>query len=175
MTLCALSLHAYVALQRTIFQLSFAAKERHFPWLIAVLWTLATFCMASWLSRRLLARRNWYPDARFLLLRGNCCTTYLSWATTLPNEQIWHGTQSTPRACQRSVSTFLGSARDLLKWVRPEQLGPNSIACVLALGVSICWCTNGVSLLQRNASVALVNKLQITLFWHVPHIRHLEK
>ena len=26
-------------------QLSFAAKERHSPWLIAVLWTLATFCM----------------------------------------------------------------------------------------------------------------------------------
>ena len=43
-----------VPLQRTTFQfsqascqLSFAAKERHSPWLIAVLWTLATFCMAS--------------------------------------------------------------------------------------------------------------------------------
>ena len=28
-------------------QLSFAAKERHSPWLITVLWALATFCMAS--------------------------------------------------------------------------------------------------------------------------------
>ena len=65
MTLCALSLNAYVPLQRTIFQfsqvssqLSFAAKEGHSLWLIAVLWTVATFCMASWLSRRLLARRD---------------------------------------------------------------------------------------------------------------------
>ena len=53
MTSCALSLNIYLPLQRTIFQfsassqLSFAAKEQHFPWLIAVLWTLATFCMAS--------------------------------------------------------------------------------------------------------------------------------
>ena len=53
-TLCALSLDAYVPLQRTTFQfcqassqLSFAAKERQSPWLIAVLWTLTTFCMAS--------------------------------------------------------------------------------------------------------------------------------
>ena len=41
-------------LQRTTFQfsqtssqLSFAAKERRSPWLIAILWTLATFCMTS--------------------------------------------------------------------------------------------------------------------------------
>ena len=61
----ALSLDAYVPLQRTTFQfsqasrqLSFAAKERHSPWLIAVLWTLATSCMNFWLSRRLLARRD---------------------------------------------------------------------------------------------------------------------
>ena len=54
MTLCALSLDAYVPLQRTTFQfsqassqLSFAAEERHSPWLIAVLWTLPTFFMAS--------------------------------------------------------------------------------------------------------------------------------
>ena len=45
---------AYVPLRRTTFQfshassqLNFAAKERHSSWLIAVLWTLATFCMAS--------------------------------------------------------------------------------------------------------------------------------
>ena len=54
MRLYALALDAYVPLQRTTFQfsrassqLSFAAKERHSPWLIAVLWTPATFCMAS--------------------------------------------------------------------------------------------------------------------------------
>ena len=54
MMLCRLSLVAYVPLQRTTFQffqtssqLSFAAKERHSPWPIAVLWILATFCMAS--------------------------------------------------------------------------------------------------------------------------------
>ena len=83
MTLCATSLDSYVPLQRTTFQfsqastqLSFAAKKRHFPWLIAVLWTLATFCMASWLSCKLLASRDWNLDTRFLLPLGNCCTTY---------------------------------------------------------------------------------------------------
>ena len=40
----------------------------------------------------------------------------------------------------------------------------NSIASVLALGVSVRPCTNKVSLFQQNASVALVNKLQTTLF-----------
>ena len=58
MTLCALSLDAYVPLPQKTFQfsqassqLSFAAKESHSPWLIAVLWTLATFCMDRWLSQ----------------------------------------------------------------------------------------------------------------------------
>ena len=66
MTLCSLSLDAYVPLQRTTFQfsqassqLSFAAKEQHSPWLIVVLLTLLTFCLPSWLSDRLLARRDW--------------------------------------------------------------------------------------------------------------------
>ena len=86
--------------------------------------------------------------ARSLLLpRGNYCTTYLSWASALLNGRTWHGTQSTPRACQRSVSTFLGSAQDPLEWVWPEQLESNSIACLLALGVSVRPSTNGVSLL----------------------------
>ena len=51
----------------------------------------------------------------------------------------------------------------------------NSIVCILALGVSVRPCTNWVSLLQRNASVALVNKLQTTFFQHVRHIVHLEE
>ena len=57
MALCALSLDAYVPLQRTNFQfsqascqLSFAAKERHSPWLIAVLWTLATHILHGQLT-----------------------------------------------------------------------------------------------------------------------------
>ena len=54
MMLCALSLDVYVPLQRTTFrfsqassQLSFTAKERYSPWLMAVLSTLDTFGMAS--------------------------------------------------------------------------------------------------------------------------------
>ena len=112
----------------------------------------------------LLARRDQNPDARLFLPRGNYCTTYLSWASALRNGRTWHGTQSTPRVCQRLVSTFLGLSQDPLEWVWPEQLGSNLIACVLALGVSVRPCTNGVLLLERNASVALVNKLQTTLF-----------
>ena len=33
-------------------------------------------------------------DTRLLLPRGNYCTTYLSWASALPNGQTWHGAQS---------------------------------------------------------------------------------
>ena len=40
----------------------------------------------------------------------------------------------------------------------------NLFARALALGVSVRPCTNEVLLLQRNASVALMNKLQTTLF-----------
>ena len=54
MTFWELSLDVYVPLQRTTFQfsqtssqLNFGAKERHSPRLMAVLWTLATFCIAS--------------------------------------------------------------------------------------------------------------------------------
>ena len=145
MMLCTLTLNAYVPLQCTTFQfskassqLSFVAKVRHSPWLIAVLWTLVTFYMASWLSHRLLARRDWNLDTRLFLPHGNYCTTYLSWTSALPNGRTSHGTWSTPRVCQCSVSTFLGLAQDLLKSVWPEQLGSNSIACVLALGVLVC-------------------------------------
>ena len=45
-----------------------------------------------------------------------------------------------------------------------KQLGSNSIVCVLALGGPVRPCTNEVSLLKGNASLALVNKLQTTLF-----------
>ena len=55
------------------------------------------------------------------------------------------------------------------------QLGSNSIACVLALGVSVRRCTNEVSLLERNASMVLKNKLQTKLFKHVPYIGHFKK
>ena len=116
------------------------------------------------LSRRLLARRDWNLKTRLFLPRGNYCTTYLSWAFALPNRRTWRGTQSTPRVCQHSMSTFLGLTQGLLQWVWPKQFGSNSIACVLALGVSVRQRTNGVSLLQRNASVPLENKLQTTLF-----------
>ena len=54
MVLCTLSRNGYVPLQWTTFQfsqassqLSFTTKERHSFWLIAFLWTLAIFCMAS--------------------------------------------------------------------------------------------------------------------------------
>ena len=33
-------------------------------------------------------------DTRLFLPRGNYCTTYLSWASALPNGQTWHGAQS---------------------------------------------------------------------------------
>ena len=61
------------------------------------------------------SKKRLKSSARLFLPHGNYCTTYLSWVSVLLNEQISHGTQSTPRVCQRSVSTFLRSAQDLLE------------------------------------------------------------
>ena len=60
---------------------------------------------------------------------------------------------SIPRVSTRSIGIILTRT----PW-------SNSIACVLVLSVSVRPCTNRVLLLQRNASVALMNKLQTTLF-----------
>ena len=81
MSLCTLSLNAHVPLQWTTFQfsqassqLSFAAKDRHIPWLIAVLWTLATHILHGQLTeshtaskKRLKYRHPFVPAARRLL------------------------------------------------------------------------------------------------------------
>ena len=51
-----------------------------------------------------------------------------------------------------------GPVPGLLGWAYPEQLGLSSTACGLVLGDYIRPCTNGVSLLHRIASVALLRK-----------------
>ena len=60
---------------------------------------LTTFCIASWLSRRLLARRDWNLDILLFLPH----TTYLSWASAQSNGRTWHGTRSALRVRQRST------------------------------------------------------------------------
>ena len=109
-------------------------------------------------KERLKSRHPFVPAARKLLhnlsesfIRA-AQSTNLTWDTEYSKSMSALGVYI-PRAPQ-----------DSLEWVWREQLGLNSIACVLALGVSVRPCTNGVPLLQRNASVALVNKLQTTLF-----------
>ena len=57
-----------------------------------------------------------------------------------------------------SVILCPGPVPGLLGWAYPEQLGLNSTACGLVLGDSIRTCTNGISLLHRIASVALLSK-----------------
>ena len=56
-----------------------------------------------------------------------------------------------------------GLVPGLLGWAYPEKLGLGSTSCGLVLGDSICPCTNGLSLLHRIASVALLNEVQ-TIF-----------
>ena len=70
---------------------------------------------------------------------------------------------STVKMLPGSVFLCPGPVPGLLGWAYPEQLGLSSTACGLVLADFIRPCTNGVSLLQRIASVAPLSKPQ-TMF-----------
>ena len=93
-------------------------------------------------------------------LRGIFWTTLLDLASALLNKQITNGKRSTVKMLPGSVLLCPGPVPGLLGWAYPEQLGLSSTACGLVLGDSIHPCTDGVSLLHRNASVAPLNKPQ---------------
>ena len=99
------------------------------------------------------SRRPFVPASRNLL-------DNLARPSAPLNGQITNGKRSTVKMLPGSVLLCPRPVPGLLGWAYPEQLGLSSTACALVLGDSIRPCTNGVSLLQRIASVAPLSKPQ---------------
>ena len=72
----------------------------------------------------------------------------------------WTNHKWNAKYCENASRFRARSVPRLLRWAYPEQLGLSSTACGRVLGDSIRPCTNGVSLLQRIASVAPLSKPQ---------------
>ena len=93
-------------------------------------------------------------------------------ASALLNRQITNGKRSTAKMLPGSVLLCAEPVIGLLGWAYPEQLGLSSTACELVLGDFIRPFTNGVSLLHRIASAALLNKPQTIYKQRALYIGH---
>ena len=106
----------------------------------------------------MLAKRDYDPDVHLCQLRE------IFWAlpdlvSALLSGQIVNGTQSTAKMLPGSAFLCPEPEPVLMVWACPEQLGFSLTAYrLLVFGDSIRPCTNGVSLLQRIASAAPLNK-----------------
>ena len=165
MTLCVLSLDAYVSLQRTTLQpaelrrqvatLSLARRSCLNPG--HILHDQLTESQAA-SKKRLKSRYPIVPATRILL--HNLST--LGFRTAQWKNLAWDTeySKNTSALCvyiSKVSTTPIGMSLTRTAWVKLNRLGTGVVGLVRP-------CTNGVSLLQQDASVALVNKLQTTLF-----------